>query len=152
MPRVLGGSQGAGVFLWARYPCRALYVLFKLHLGTFGGVSSRSFAAIRKEPGLYCGSRLRKGEVFAYVGLSQNLKDLKETGLTQAERDGGRGGCDDRCGANPAQMRQSRPDSCLDFQVHVRKTFEIVLSSLDSGRHALFLTQARRAGETVWGL
>ena len=27
--------------------------------------------------GLYCGSRLRKGEVFAYVGLSQNLKDLK---------------------------------------------------------------------------
>ena len=26
---------------------------------------------------LYCGPRLRKGEVFAYVGLPQNLKDLK---------------------------------------------------------------------------
>ena len=32
--------------------------------------------AIRKDAGLYCGPRLRKGEVFAYVGLSQNLKDL----------------------------------------------------------------------------
>ena len=28
--------------------------------------------------GLYCGSRLRKGEVFAYVGRNQNLKDLKD--------------------------------------------------------------------------
>ena len=28
--------------------------------------------------GLYCGPRLRKGEVFAYVGLPQNLKDLKD--------------------------------------------------------------------------
>ena len=27
--------------------------------------------------GLRCGSRLRKGEEFAYVGLPQNLKDLK---------------------------------------------------------------------------
>jgi len=39
----------------------------------------RSFAAIRKDTGLYRGSRLRKGEVFAYVGLSQNLKGLTET-------------------------------------------------------------------------
>ena len=39
--------------------------------------SSRSFTAIRKDAGLYCGSRLRKGEVFAYVGRNQNLKDLK---------------------------------------------------------------------------
>jgi len=31
---------------------------------------------IRKEAGLFCGSFLRKGEVFAYVGLTQNLKDL----------------------------------------------------------------------------
>ena len=38
--------------------------------------SSRSFTAIRKDAGLCCGSRLRKGEVFAYVGLPQNLKDL----------------------------------------------------------------------------
>ena len=34
---------------------------------------------IRKDAGLYCGSRLRKGEVFAYVGSIQNLKDLKES-------------------------------------------------------------------------
>ena len=27
---------------------------------------------------LCCGSRLRKGEMFAYVGLPQNLKDLKD--------------------------------------------------------------------------
>ena len=33
--------------------------------------------AIRKDAGLCCGSRLRKGEVFAHVGLPQNLKDLK---------------------------------------------------------------------------
>jgi hypothetical protein len=40
----------------------------------------KDLAAIRKDTGLYCGSRLRKGEVFAYVGLSQNLKDLKDLG------------------------------------------------------------------------
>ena len=40
--------------------------------------SSRSFTVIRKDAGLYCGPRLRKGEVFAYVGLPQNLKDLKD--------------------------------------------------------------------------
>ena len=34
--------------------------------------------AIRKDAGLYCGSRLRSGEVFAYVGRNQNLKDLKD--------------------------------------------------------------------------
>ena len=39
---------------------------------------ARSFAAFRKDTELYCGSRLRKGDVFAYVGLSQNLKDLKD--------------------------------------------------------------------------
>ena len=36
----------------------------------------------RKDAGLYCGSRLRKGEVFAYVGLPQNLKDLKGVVVT----------------------------------------------------------------------
>jgi hypothetical protein len=36
----------------------------------------RSFAALRKDAGLSCGSLLQKGEVFAYVGLIQNLKDL----------------------------------------------------------------------------
>jgi len=40
--------------------------------------SSRSFAATRKDAGLYCGSRLRSGEVFAYVESIQNLKDLKD--------------------------------------------------------------------------
>jgi len=43
-----------------------------------GAGSSRSFAAIRKEVGRFCGSFLRNGEVFAYVGLSQNLKYLKD--------------------------------------------------------------------------
>ena len=33
--------------------------------------------AIRKGAGLYCGPRLRKGEVFAHVGSIKNLKDLK---------------------------------------------------------------------------
>jgi len=37
----------------------------------------RSFAALRKEAGLFCGSSLRKGAVFAYVGLFQNLKDFR---------------------------------------------------------------------------
>jgi len=37
--------------------------------------SSRSFAAIRKEAGLFCGSFLRNGEAFAYVGRIQHLKD-----------------------------------------------------------------------------
>ena len=35
-------------------------------------------AAIRKDTGLYYGPLLRKGEVFAYVGSIQNLKDLKD--------------------------------------------------------------------------
>ena len=39
--------------------------------------SLRSFTAIKKDAGLCCGSRLRKGEVFAYIGRNQNLKDLK---------------------------------------------------------------------------
>ena len=33
---------------------------------------------LRKDAGLCCGSRLRKGEVFAYVGRNQHLKDLKD--------------------------------------------------------------------------
>jgi len=36
----------------------------------------RSFSAIRQEAGLFCGSFLRKGEVFVYVGRFQDLKDL----------------------------------------------------------------------------
>ena len=47
------------------------------HLHCTAG-SSRSFTAIRTDAGLYCGSRLRKGEVIAYLGRNQNLKDLKE--------------------------------------------------------------------------
>ena len=37
-----------------------------------------------KDAGLYCGSRLRKGEVFAYVGSIQDLKDLKVIDLQVA--------------------------------------------------------------------
>jgi len=37
----------------------------------------KEFTAIQKDAGLYCGSRLRSGEVFAYVGSIQNLKELK---------------------------------------------------------------------------
>ena len=47
------------------------------HLHCTAG-SSKSFTAIRKDAGLYCGSRLRSGEVFVYVGSTQNLKDLKD--------------------------------------------------------------------------
>ena len=35
-----------------------------------------SLLPILQDAGLYCGPRLRKGEVFAYVGRDQNLKDL----------------------------------------------------------------------------
>jgi len=55
------------------------------------GCSDESFLTapkhhhVREDAGLCCGSRLRKGEVFAYVGLPQNLKNLKD-GLSYAER------------------------------------------------------------------
>ena len=42
----------------------------------WSNVSPKSILAIRKDTGFCCGSRLRKGEVFAYVGPPQNLKDL----------------------------------------------------------------------------
>ena len=32
-----------------------------------------------KKDGLFCGSFLRKDEVFAYVGRRQNVKDLQAT-------------------------------------------------------------------------
>ena len=38
-----------------------------------------------------------------------------------------------RCRANMAQIRQSRPDSRLAFQVKVLKPFEVVRSSLECG-------------------
>ena len=37
----------------------------------------RSFIATRKGVGRFCGSFLRKGEVFAYVRQNQSRKDLK---------------------------------------------------------------------------
>ena len=46
----------------------------------------RERTAIRKDAGLYCGPRLRKGEVFAYVGLPQNLKDLIGPGVGTLRR------------------------------------------------------------------
>ena len=42
--------------------------------GWIGG----SFAAIRKEAESVCETFLRKGEVFAFVGISYNLTDLNE--------------------------------------------------------------------------
>ena len=50
------------------------------------------FTAIRKEARLFCGSFLRKGKVFAYVGLSQNLKEIKAGSLrsfTEIRKDAG---------------------------------------------------------------
>jgi len=53
--------------------------------GVLDSRSFRSFTAIRKKARLFCGSFLRKGEVFAYVGLSQNFTDLKDlNGLIMA--------------------------------------------------------------------
>jgi hypothetical protein len=42
--------------------------------------ATNSIKSPRKEAGLFCGSFPRKGEVFACVGLIQNLKDLKGLG------------------------------------------------------------------------
>ena len=58
--------------------------------GCYQGVSTCARSAIRKDALLCCGSRLRKGEVFAYVGLPQNLKDLKGCyqGVSQLAREG----------------------------------------------------------------
>jgi hypothetical protein len=39
---------------------------------------SRILGGSSAATGLRCGSRLRKGEVFAYVGRNQNLKDLTD--------------------------------------------------------------------------
>ena len=65
-------AEFEGAFQWA------LQTLTANHLHCTAG-SSKSFTAIRKDAGLYCGPRLRKGEVFAYVGSIQNLKDLEGT-------------------------------------------------------------------------
>ena len=61
----MGGER----FIVSEVPLQPLY--------TKRSGSSRSFTAIRKDAGLCCGSRLRKGEVFAYVQLPENPKDLK---------------------------------------------------------------------------
>ena len=62
----------------------ALETLAASHLHWRAG-SLRSFTAIRKEAGPFCGIFLRKGEVFAFCGLSQNLKDLKTGPLNFTE-------------------------------------------------------------------
>ena len=63
----------------------SLTTLYKLVLWTLAANllhwmagSSRSFAAIRKEAGLFCGSFLRNGEVFAYDRGANDLNDLKK--------------------------------------------------------------------------
>ena len=55
-----------GATMWVQYKAPK-------HQGYFLG-SSSSFAAIRKEAGLFCVSFLRKGGVFASGGLCQNIK------------------------------------------------------------------------------
>ena len=42
----------------------------------FPFIQVRTFTATRKEAGPFCGSFLRKGEVFAFVGLRQNGFDV----------------------------------------------------------------------------
>ena len=51
-----------------RFPTETPLNIFSLQKST----------AIRKDAGLYCGPRLLKGEVFAYGGLPENLKDLQK--------------------------------------------------------------------------
>ena len=71
-------TEGRSVRLcWATSKPKGPKGLTASHLHCPAG-SSRSFTAIRKDAGLYCGPRLRKGEVFAYVRSIQNLKDLKD--------------------------------------------------------------------------
>ena len=58
--------------------------------GTIGAGNSDesaqpAFTAIQKDAGRCCGSRLRSGEVFAYVGRNQNLKDLKAQASMRAD-------------------------------------------------------------------
>ena len=62
---VTGGTRGLQCGVW---PIRYLLMTEAyIRLRTAG--YSRFFTAIRKDAGLCCGSRLRKGKVFAYVGL-----------------------------------------------------------------------------------
>ena len=84
IPRALRRSWEGGPFVMGKV---SLTLANLLHVPEVVGVfhplgksvsSWRSFTAIRKDAGLCCGSRLRLGEVFAYVGLPQNLKDLKD--------------------------------------------------------------------------
>ena len=58
-----------------------LQLLAASHL-YFRAGSLRSLTAIRKEAGLFCRSFLLKGEVFADVGLCQNLKHLQSSQRT----------------------------------------------------------------------
>ena len=48
-----------------------------------------------------------------------------------------------RCQANMAQIRQTRPDSGLGFQVKVLKTFEVVPPSLGSGTQVAERTHSK---------
>jgi hypothetical protein len=53
---------------------------FRVQGVSLNGFQWRTFAAIRKELGLFCGFSPLKDEVFAFVGLSRNLKDLTNNG------------------------------------------------------------------------
>ena len=86
MPRALWESEGGGSFLMSEVPLyreprcgfNTKHQSTKARcLSDGSGYPSKALRAIRKGAGLFCGSLLRKGEVFAYVGLIQNLKDLE---------------------------------------------------------------------------
>ena len=77
-----------GVFLWARYPCTAnpffccCLIYLQPEIDRCKSSSCSAFLAR-----LCCGSRLRKGEVFAYVGRNLNLEDLKDRSEVAASRE-----------------------------------------------------------------
>jgi len=84
------GPCGGRLESW--YACETLPSLVELRCPTLGSPLRHSPRAIctvlldprdpllqsEKDAELCCESRLRKGEVFAYAGLPQNLKDLKD--------------------------------------------------------------------------
>ena len=80
----------------------------------------KSFTAIRKDAGLCCGSRLRSGEVSAYGGSIQNLKDL----MGSRER---------RCGFKKAPKHQRPLSACG----RVRSYFG--MAQLPQHSHLLFI-------------
>ena len=78
-----GGGEGGGVFVRGSHAEDLPDLALKHQVLFDDGVDVRSEpGSARKGAGLYCGSSLRSGEVFAYVGSPQNLKDLSGSEVT----------------------------------------------------------------------